>query len=481
MNILRLLWRGLRLAGRGLRLLLRWLRRLLVLLIFVVLIQRSTFPADTQFNVIAGLVSPHQFDYISWEVGALWNKISQTLWGVHPYMDEAARSQFVHDYMRDLTEARRLEAEVNAIYTDPAINDPQAASVDVRQLRDALRADLRQRQSLVESILEGQVAAVLVDEGFGVMGQLLPPIAMHFTQVPNLLIVSPRDEIRFDVSLNLDPLPVDEIAALEERIDAAFDVSSLIVPLGGIALFPAMILETTSIPWALETFAHEWVHHYFFFFPLGLNYFTGGDAFAGEARIINETVADVFGREIGARVLARYYPELAQPTSAPMDALAMINQHLQTQPAAFDFGAAMHETRTTVDKGMAEVSTLNDKSAVMEAAGRSARVAYFSAYAGRLLDDIEAYMEQRRQFFYDNGYRIRKLNQAYFAFYGGYQGGIPGIGGQDPIGPAVEAIRAMSPDVRQFIVTMRGITTRAELLEVRDRMAREQSAMLDDG
>lgn len=474
MNVFRLLW-------RGLRLLLRWLRRLLALLMFVVLIQRSTFPADTQFNVIAGLISPHQFDYITWEAGALWSKISQTLWGVHPYMDEPARSQFVRDYMRDLTEARRLEAEVNAIYTDPAISDPQAASLDVRVRRDALRADLRQRQSLVESILEGQVAAVLIDEGFGALGQLLPPIAMRFTQVPNLLVVSPRDEIRFDVSLNLDPLPVDEIAALENRIDAAFDVSSLIVPLGGIALFPAMILETTSIPWALETFAHEWVHHYFFFFPLGLNYFTGGDAFAGEARIINETVADIFGREIGARVLARYYPELVRPASALVDALALITRHLQAQPAAFDYGAAMHETRTTVDKTMAEVSALNEKSAVMQAAGRTARAEYFGDYAGRLIDDIEAYMEQRRQLFYDNGYRIRKLNQAYFAFYGGYQGGIPGIGGQDPIGPAVEDIRALSPDVRQFIVTMRGITTRAELLEVRDRMAREQSSAPHDG
>ncbi|MGQ9889987.1 MAG: hypothetical protein ACUVSX_16095, partial [Aggregatilineales bacterium] len=72
------------------------------------------------------------------------------------------------------------------------------------------------------------------------------------------------------------------------------------------------------------------------------------------------------------------------------------------------------------------------------------------------------------------GYPIRRLNQAWFAFYGGYQagsGGAPGAGGADPIGPAVEAIRAASPSLRDWIVTMRGITTRDELLAVRDALA----------
>jgi hypothetical protein len=118
----------------------------------------------------------------------------------------------------------------------------------LRAERDALRADLASRQTLTESILEGQVAAVLVDEGFGTLGQLIPPIAMRFTPLPNLLAVSPRDKIQMDVFLNIDPLPVDQIAALEAQIDAEADVSSLILPLGGIALFPAMIIETASLP-----------------------------------------------------------------------------------------------------------------------------------------------------------------------------------------------------------------------------------------
>src|SRR5690606_18337922 len=124
------------------------------------------------------------------------------------------------------------------------------------------------------------------------------------TQMPNVLIVSPRDEIRFDVSITLDPMPVDAMDAPETAIDAKLDVASLIAPLGGIALYPAMILETSSIRSALEVFAHEWLHHYLLFFPLGLEY-----DFAGETRIINETTANLFGREVSLLVLARYYPD----------------------------------------------------------------------------------------------------------------------------------------------------------------------------
>lgn len=420
---------------------LRWLWRYglilsLLAVLFVALVPRSTVLISDRWQAIAYEVSPYQFDYIGWEIQAIAAKAEQTLFGRHAFMTEAERSQFVRDYMADLGRARQLEGQITQVYTDPAIADPIAASSDWRAERDQLRADLAARQSTAEAILEGQVAAVLVDEGFGVLGQLLPPMAMRFTQVPMLLVASPRDTIRLARSINLYALPIDEIVALEARIDERYDVASLIVPLGGIALYPAMIAETTSIPFAVDTFAHEWLHHYLLAFPLGLHYFTTVDGFSGEARIINETTAELFGNEIGHKVLARYYPDLLppEPVTPPP-----VTEPPPTDPDAFDFGAAMHETRVTVDALLAEGQ--------VEAA--------------------EAYMEERRQLFYENGYRIRKLNQAYFAFYGGYQsGGIPGVGGQDPIGPAVRRLRDQSSNLHDFIIQMRGITSRDALLAV---------------
>ncbi len=426
--------------GRGFRLARRVLGYFIVLLLMLYGLQYSSYPLGQQRTAIASIVADYVFDYVTWEVNALAVKAGQTLFGLHPFMQEEARSEYVRAYLSDLAEARRLEAEVNAIFTDPDVADPQAASAETRARRDMLRADLRARQPLAEAILEGQVATVLVEQGFGTLGQLLPPVSMHFTPLPNLLIVSPRDEIRFDISINIDPLPVDQIAALEAQIDAQEDVSSLIVPLGGIALFPAMIVETTSVERAADVFAHEWLHHYLFAFPLGLSY-----DFAGEARIINETTANIFGREIAPLVMARYYPEIAY-SGAGAEAASMPRlqpaRFAPRQQNDFDFGRELDRTRRRVDELLAE--------------GRVAQA--------------EAYMEERRRLFVENGYLIRKLNQAYFAFYGGYQSGAPGAGGADPIGPAVQAILDASSSLHDWIVTMRGITTRAELLAARDRL-----------
>lgn len=413
---------------RMVRGLLAWGIRLAVML---ALLQYSSYPLGLRWNAVAVLVSDSQFDYVTWELGAVAAKAGQTLYGLHPFMSEAARSGTVRAYMNDLAEAQRLDGQISAIYADPAQADPLAASAELRSQRDALRADLAVRQPLVESILEGQVAAVLVEQGFGHLGQVLPPVSAHFTRVPNLLVVSPRDQIRFDVSINLNPMSTDQMAALEARIDAEQNVSSLIVPLGGIALYPAMVLETASIPVALDTIAHEWLHHYLFFFPLGLSYFSG-DGFVGETRIINETTAALFGQEVGRLALAKFYPDLA----AFRGGRAVLLQ-FPSQAVPFDFNREMDTTRRQVD--------------ALLAAGK--------------VDEAEAYMEERRRLFVENGYLIRKLNQAFFAFYGGYQaGGTAGAGGADPIGPAVLALRRASPSLHDWVVTMRGITTRDQLL-----------------
>jgi hypothetical protein len=139
-------------------------------------------------------------------------------------------------------------------------------------------------------------------------------------------------------------------------------------------------------------------------------------------------------------VLERYYPEFVPeaPPPPPADPPDEPPQLDPPDPPPFDFDAAMHETRTTVDDLLA---------------------------AGKI-EEAEAYMEERRALFVENGYRIRKLNQAWFAFYGGYQ--VEGIsaGGEDPIGPAVHQLRDAAPSIRDWVRTMQTITTRERLLEV---------------
>jgi hypothetical protein len=86
------------------------------------------------------------------------------------------------------------------------------------------------------------------------------------------------------------------------------------------------------------------------------------------------------------------------------------------------------------------------------------------------IEEAEAYMEERRQAFLAEGYWIRKLNQAYFAFYGAYAAEPGGAQGSNPIGPMLREIRERTPSVRAFLDTVAPITSFAELEEIHSRV-----------
>lgn len=413
----------------------RWL---ILLLLMLLLLRHSTVQMSPYYAIAANVRDAH-FDYVGWEIEAIRAKVGQSIAGTHAYKSETARADFVRAYFEDLATVRGVEAQIEALYVDPNVLDADAESADLRAQRDALRESLLARQTAAEAILQDQVSTTLVAEGFGVAGQLFPPVNMRFTGQTLLLVTSPRDRIEMRHPMTLNPIPVDEREMIEQRILNEQDLSSVIVPIGGMALYPAMIVETTSLPYTAETFAHEWLHHYLMFHPLGWEAELGHD---GAARIINETTASIFGREMGRKVLERYYPEFVpdDPLPPPADTPDDSPQLDPRDPPPFDFNAAMHETRTTVDNLLA---------------------------AGEI-EEAETYMEERRALFVENGYRIRKLNQAWFAFYGGYQ--VEGIsaGGEDPIGPAVRQLRDAAPGIREWVLTMQTITTREQLLKVVD-------------
>lgn len=452
---------------RVLKAILRISSVLLLFALVAILALRPNYPFGVGWNAISRAARDDIFNYIDWEINALSAKVGQSLWGHHPFFDEQDRSKYVRDYMADMAQVHQLEHEIEAAFIDPSAEDPQTATRDLRVQRDHLRDSLSTRQSLVESILEGQVATILVEQGFGVWGQLFPPMSMRFTEMPNMLITSPRERIARETELALNSMPIEEIIALEDRIAEEQNLSTLVVPLGGMALYPAMIRETSSIPRAIEVFAHEWIHHYFFFFPLGLNYFFDTASGNRDALIINETVADIFGNEVAKLVLARYYPEFVVDAEDTSSINITSSYGFQRD---FDYGSEMHRTRITVDHDMVNIQVIQSWADQLRANGLLQKAASVLELVDYYVAKSEHYMDMRRVVFFENGYRIRKMNQAYFAFYGGYQGGIPGIGGDDPIGPSVRDIRAMSENLHTFIITLRAVTTRTELVALRDQM-----------
>ncbi|MCI0520605.1 MAG: hypothetical protein L0Z70_10180 [Chloroflexi bacterium] len=358
-----------------------------------------------------------EFDYVAWTLDALQVKLGQAALGTAGYLPVETRRDVLLDYLGLAAQIQHKEHELRDIYADPQVSDPQSASAGLRAELEAMVARRALLAPLAEEVLQRQLGMVAAELGLTLGGQPLPPILFHSTPTPRALIVSPREVIRQDQNISIDPaLSLEEHIALEERVAAALNVSTLVVNIGGIGVYPTMVMETSDLNWLSEVTAHEWIHNYLTLRPLGLNYES-----SPQLRTMNETVAAIAGKEIGRRLVERFYPEHLPPP--PPEAAPAPSPAAAPQPPAFDFNAEMRITRLEADRLLAE---------------------------GQIAE-AEAYMEARRVFFWENGYHLRKLNQAYFAFYGAYADQPGGAAGEDPVGAAVRALRAQSASLREFV------------------------------
>lgn len=400
--------------------------RLLPVAIIFIILAAPESPAfgEERFELNAILGQRH-FDFLTWGVRAVAAKGEAQLTGTHRYLDEQEQKQFVLDFLEDLNEARTIEREIDSIYANPKIIDP-ATEANALQVRvDHIRADLMARQPAAEAILEEQVSSILHQEGFSLLGNTWPPVKMHITSLPLVLIVSPREEIKQIYNIPLKHgLTIQQREDIEKKILERANRSSLVEPVGGLGFYPAMIVETGNINYLISTIAHEWAHHWLSLKPVGWNVFANDEMLR-----INETAASIVGDEIGRMVIDRYYPEFTPPEETG-DSSSTSNK----DPDAFDLNSEMRLTRVKVDELL----------------------------AGGFIEEAEDYMEERRQFFWENGYRFRKLNQAFFAFRGSYADE-PGEQGDDPIGPTLLALRDNSPTLRVFLDRLSSVTSLSEL------------------
>ncbi len=364
-------------------------------------------------------VADARFDLVRYEIGAIAAKIADLARRPGVRLTVAEQRRLVEQYQQRAEAIRHVQDQVNRIYADASVADADGASADPRVHLAALRDLQGNIRPEVEAILERQVEAGLEDAGLTTAGTVFPPLRFNFTAPPNYLVVSPRDRIELEASTHLEPdLDMAAIEDIEKEVAARFDRSTLVEGLGGLGAWPTLVLDQASLAWILETVAHEWVHNYMVFHALGQHMFDSPGM-----NTINETVASIVGEEVGQKLAHDLYDIPYPPPPPPPGSQAPLPP---PDPDRFDFNTEMRRTRLHVDELLAQGQ----------------------------IDEAEQYMEQRRQEFVEAGYALRKLNQAFFAFHGSYA---TGAASSDPIGPKLQDLRKLTPDLATFLAVVRGI------------------------
>ncbi len=376
--------------------------------------------------------APDEQDLVRWEITHFPDKWLRLAVGVFGRTGPEERLERIEEFFRVSHEMSEKRRETERALAGGASEAEVAALEEERTRLERRRAEL---SPLVEEALEGAISQS-ADE-LGVIARFgpvrWPPVDFAFQEGGHVLVRSPRDAIvRLDDRLLTSDISLPEQDELEREVESLGDnISAIVARIGGVATYPAQVTPDTSLRGALSVASHEWVHHWLIFHPLGRAWFAGG-----ELTSVNETVANIASEELSDRALESLTGEVV--TREPWQPPRVGEPGPTPEPGVFDFRHEMRQTR-------AHLEDLLEKGKVTEA---------------------ETYLEERRLRFVEEGYSIRKLNTAWFAFHGTYADGAASI---SPIEPQLRTIRADSADLAEFLRRVAVIDEDGEL----ERLARE--------
>ena len=237
----------------------------------------------------------YQYSVATWEKDHV-PTVFLSLFGFGPHPDDADAQAAIERYFAATSQIRVLEQQ-------PEPDSATIAVLETRRAKDAPTINRWLDRVVSEAYTEAGVTTPL--PLFGDVRLVWPPIRVALTNPMQVLIRSRRDAIARLPDITLDPsVTTAQAEAIEAENDDAATVS-LVVPIGGVATYPSMDRDNRSYQSVLFTAAHEWVHQYLAFYPLGFAWGTSEDAI-----VLNETAADMVAPYI-AGIVNQEHPILA--------------------------------------------------------------------------------------------------------------------------------------------------------------------------
>ena len=406
--------------------------RVYLFIIVTILLALASSSDNINRSEVDIAVGGESFSIFWWEVRHLPSKWTHLLWESFPgnKPSDEERIQILEKYLetvnklaREETRLKILESTVKSQYLSTQqqlIQDQIDEITYLKQLRESYRGR-------AEETVEATISLVAHQQDLGLFkGLLFPPTDFHFDHPPHILIISPRNKIELKRSKLITSTVTDILKSeIESRVEKDGTNSALVDSLAGLGTYPAFVTDQNGLNNLMRTAAHEWLHNYWFFKPLGRNMWDSSQMYT-----LNETAADIAGNEIGQQAF-----ELIHGKSDKY-----VSPHNDERESQTHLRSILRETRNKVD--------------IMLENGQ--------------IEQAEKYMREQRWKIRLGGYNIRKLNQAYYAFRGKYADGPASV---SPIGEELKEYRSYFSNTGAFVKSIGRIRTyehfQKELLRLR--------------
>ena len=381
----------------------------LILSLTLITVTGSDSFNQTKLEKAAG---SHTFSIFWWEIRHVPLKWTHLLWEMFPgnKPDDNERIDIVRSYLQAVN---RLDKEIMKLRKPHLSAGYTSAAADINVLSHVLeniKAYEREKESLrgrAEESVEAALSKTIIEEGLGLRyGILFPPTDFRFDEPPLILVTSPRDQIKLEASILINNnIDSNTRSSIERKVELDGRTSALIDNLAGLGTYPALVSDRYGLREITRTAAHEWLHNYWIFRPLGRSMWNSPEMYT-----LNETAANIAGNELGDRTFLKLGGDLSKSSHKYAD-VSVSRPHLSR---------ILKQTRKEVDR-LLSVNNIVDAEKLM-------RREHWNLKLG--------------------GYNIRKINQAYFAFRGNYADG-PASTSQ--IGPELNEFRDYFKTLGEFI------------------------------
>ena len=349
----------------------------------------------------------HNFSILFWEIQNLPDKWLHLAWELFPgnKPNDDDRLHLITEYLNTSNLLRNSAENLT------------------NEEKNTLDKYLDETRARTEESIESIISNVLINEGLGITSHILiPPTDFKLDAPPNIVVTSPRDKISFSASkLISNQVTESEKKEIESIVESDGKTSALVDRLGGLGTYPAFVSDKGSLRNLLQTASHEWLHNYWILHPLGQNMWD-----SNQMIMFNETAANIAGDELGDMAFESIGGVIENPTKIT-----------EMKEDSSYFNKTLKETRL-------EVEYLLDKGNVEK--------------AEKLMNEATIKLQSK-------GYKIRKINQAYFAFHGNYA---DSPSATNPIGDELTEYRNYFGSVGEFIQSISKIKNYDQFLQMLD-------------